>query len=72
MLRYVRIAVSVVSLVACVLLIVLWVRSFRAEDRLSDTSVRPSDYESIHRVAALFAMHPTCPSSRVTFRGNSL
>ena len=35
MLRYVRIAVSVVSLVACVLLIVLWVRSLRAEDRLS-------------------------------------
>jgi hypothetical protein len=35
MLRYLRVAVSVASLVACGFLIALWVRSLRAEDRLS-------------------------------------
>lgn len=34
MLRYLRIAVSVVCLTACVLLIALWVRSYRTSDRL--------------------------------------
>jgi hypothetical protein len=34
MLRYLRIAVSVVSLVACVLMIALWVRSYFVADRI--------------------------------------
>jgi hypothetical protein len=35
LLRYLRIAFTVTCGIACVLLIVLWVRSLRAEDRLS-------------------------------------
>ena len=35
MLKYLRITVTVLSLTACVLLIVLWVRSLRAEDRIT-------------------------------------
>src|SRR5688572_12949034 len=38
MLKYLRIAVSVLSLTACVLLITLWARSFRSVDAVSLTT----------------------------------
>jgi hypothetical protein len=68
MLRYLRIAVSVVSLVACVLLIALWVRSYWYWDQLYNpiTQTRLVIVESASGRAVL-VMTSTVPGSPWTW-----
>ena len=71
MLRYLRIAVSVVSLVACVLLIVLWVRSHRAEDRLSGHFATSFAFRIYSSRGCIVCYAPNMPFQPSTFRGTS-
>jgi hypothetical protein len=77
MLKYLRIAVTVLSLTACVLLIALWVRSYYGGDYLywnfayhrsvlvGSTHGRLVIYTDAFRILILSLSIPYCPNTRL-------